>query len=214
MIRRPLPSTGSLGSVPPLRRYYETLRLPAAHLAALRCLRLAIPPLRPLFRSRRPPSAADRGPGVWSPGTPGRDLARRRQGLPGSWGTLVCTCPVLRPRRDRARQAIAALSARPPSTATTTAPAMSHFRGSITRPSHSLSTLRSAGHPAATQDSLPAAGQALPGGIGYPQGSLERFQSSLHLSSFPRLPWRTVVLEARGLAHDGLSVPQRSKHVI
>jgi len=27
----------------------------------------------------------------------------------------------------------------------------------------------------ATQDSLPAAGQALPGGIGYPQGSIERF---------------------------------------
>ena len=27
-----------------------------------------------------------------------------------------------------------------------------------------------------TQDSLPAAGQALPGGIGYPQGSNERFQ--------------------------------------
>jgi hypothetical protein len=29
--------------------------------------------------------------------------------------------------------------------------------------------------PATTQDSLPAAGPALPGGIGYPQGSDERF---------------------------------------
>ena len=49
MRRHPLPSTGSLGLVPPLQRYYEVLRLPAAHFAALRFLRLAIPSLRPLF---------------------------------------------------------------------------------------------------------------------------------------------------------------------
>ena len=36
------------------------------------------------------------------------------------------------------------------------------FRGSIARHSSSLSTLRSAGCPTPTQDSLPAAGQALP----------------------------------------------------
>src|ERR1700733_11305299 len=35
--------------VPPAHRYYETLRLPAAHLAALRFLRLAIPSFRPWF---------------------------------------------------------------------------------------------------------------------------------------------------------------------
>ena len=49
MRRHPLPSTGSLGLVPPLPRYYEVLRLPAAHFAALRFLGLAIPSLRPLF---------------------------------------------------------------------------------------------------------------------------------------------------------------------
>ena len=49
MRRHPLPLTGSLGLVPPLQRYYEVLRLPAAHFAALRFLRLAIPSLRPLF---------------------------------------------------------------------------------------------------------------------------------------------------------------------
>src|SRR5271167_3628466 len=32
MTWRPLLSTGSLGMVPPLKRYYGTLRLPAAHL--------------------------------------------------------------------------------------------------------------------------------------------------------------------------------------
>ena len=47
--RHPLPLTGSLGLVPPLQRYYEVLRLPAAHFAALRFLRLAIPSLRPCF---------------------------------------------------------------------------------------------------------------------------------------------------------------------
>ena len=58
--RHPLPFTGSLGSVPPLRRYYEVLRLPAARFAALRFLRLAIPSLRPWFV----PSAPDAEPWI------------------------------------------------------------------------------------------------------------------------------------------------------
>src|SRR6516165_635141 len=44
-----LPSTGSLGTVPLVHRYYETLRLPTARFAALRFLRLAIPPVCPPF---------------------------------------------------------------------------------------------------------------------------------------------------------------------
>jgi hypothetical protein len=32
--------------------------------------------------------------------------SRKRQGFPGSWGTLVCLCPVLGPRQDRAPQAV------------------------------------------------------------------------------------------------------------
>jgi hypothetical protein len=47
-----LPSAGSLGSVPPLHRYYEALRLPAALPASLRFLRSAVPPLRLEIRSR------------------------------------------------------------------------------------------------------------------------------------------------------------------
>jgi len=45
-----------------------------------------------------------------------------------------------------------------------------NFRGSITRPVHSRSTLRRADHSTTTQDSLPAAGRALPGGVDYPLG--------------------------------------------
>jgi len=58
ILRRPLPSTRSLGSVPPLPRYYEALRLPDVPPASLRFLRLAVPQRRPSFRSRRWPSTS------------------------------------------------------------------------------------------------------------------------------------------------------------
>jgi hypothetical protein len=65
------------------------------------------------------------------------------------------------------------------------------YRGSIARRLIWLSTLRRGSYPPTTQDSLPAAGPALPDGIGYPQGSLRKV-SSLQLSSFPGLTWRKV----------------------
>jgi hypothetical protein len=69
MAWRLLPSTGSLGSVPPLQRYYSTLRLPIAHPATLRCLRVAVsrshPPFAPLAAG-----CAGHGPGVGNPVTP------------------------------------------------------------------------------------------------------------------------------------------------
>jgi hypothetical protein len=49
------------------------------------------------------------------------------------------------------------------------------FRSSMPWPRSSLSTLRRLGYPSATQDALPGAGQALLGGLGYPQGFKERF---------------------------------------
>jgi len=63
------------------------------------------------------------------------------------------------------------------------------FRGSITRLRHWLSTLRRPGRPDTTQDSLPAAGQALPDGLGYPQGSNERFQGVSYI--YPPFPSST-----------------------
>jgi hypothetical protein len=68
-----------------------------------------------------------------------------------------------------------------------------NFRGSITRLWHWLSTLRRPGCPDTTQDSLPAAGRALPDGLDYPQGSIERFRVVSYISaSFPKLSWRKV----------------------
>jgi hypothetical protein len=59
---------------------------------------------------------------------------------------------------------------------------MCQFRGSIAEPQHTLFTLRREHHGPATQNSLPGAGQALPGRISYPLGLNERFPSCfLHL---------------------------------
>lgn len=63
-------------------------------------------------------------------------------------------------------------------------PRQSLFRSSITRLSHSLSTLRSLPSRSrgrtATQDSLPAGGQPLPDGGQYPARSQMKFQPRLH----------------------------------
>src|SRR5260370_42347387 len=52
VFRCSLPSMGSLGLVPPLLRYCEALRLPAAPPALLRFLRSAVPSLHLGLRSR------------------------------------------------------------------------------------------------------------------------------------------------------------------
>jgi hypothetical protein len=63
MFRCSLPSTGSLGSVPPLHWYYEALRLPAALRASLRFLRFALPSCALSFAPRGARRSAH-GPGV------------------------------------------------------------------------------------------------------------------------------------------------------
>src|SRR5262245_2511795 len=55
------------------------------------------------------------------------------------------------------------------------------FRRSIAWPSDWLSTLRRAGYPHPTQDSLPAAGQALPDGLSTRRVPLKGFRALLHL---------------------------------
>ena len=59
----PLLSTGSLRTmVPPLQRYYGTLRLPAVHLGPFRILHESIPPFRPSLL----PSVVGVPPGAWN----------------------------------------------------------------------------------------------------------------------------------------------------
>src|SRR4051794_25220066 len=182
----PFAPRGPGGPVPPLHGYYEVLRLPVARLAALRFLRLAIPPVRPLFVPDSPGRGAVDRPGVGHPALPSGFKEWRRQGLPSSRGTLVIIRPVLRPRRDRACSMGPGVRCptRPPRL--TKARARREEISGLNRTAFDLAVYASQGRsPATTQDSLPAAGPALPDGIGYPQGPCKRFQAVL--SSFSEL---------------------------
>ncbi len=93
--RQHLSSTGSLGRLSPLRRYYWLLRLPTAHPASLWSpLGSAVP--RATSSSPRRSAHPARAWGLFFR-CPGRSF-RRRSDLPGSWGVLLCVCPALRPR--------------------------------------------------------------------------------------------------------------------
>ncbi len=186
-IRRPLPSTGSCGSVPRLHRYYEAFRLPAAHPAALRCLRLAVPLCALVFRSRRRPNAAAAGQGLWIYRLPLVPVtARRRQALPGSWRTPVCSCPALRPRWD--------LRARPSRRFGAAFRGYynvgshdDHLRGSITRPVHSLSTLRHHDHSWPRKTRFRLLATLCRAGLGTRWVPPQGFRNSYISSSLPRL---------------------------
>jgi hypothetical protein len=93
-------------------------------------------------------------------------------------------------------------------------------RGSMARPWHALSTLRGADCSTATQDSLLAAGLALPGRIGYPQDPTERFPicvlhliplSQACLAQCQRL--RAVHLRHRLLAGEGRELAARRRSI-
>ncbi len=138
--RRPLPSAGCLGPVPPLPRSSEALRPPAVRLAVLRCLRLAIPPLR-LVRAERP---SPHGPGLRGVAVPvpEPELSVETTGSLRFLGhpcvPMPCPWTPLGPRTPGP----CGVSTWPPLVSTTKAPAKRRFRGSITRPWDWRSTLR------------------------------------------------------------------------
>ena len=77
---------------------------------------------------------------------------------------------------------------------TTSAPTLRSFRGSITRPACSLSTLRSLGRPTTTQDSVPAAGQLCRGRLATPWVPLQGFRLPMsYLPPCPSFAWRTFI---------------------
>ena len=198
MIRHPLSSTGSpSGRIPLLHRYYGMLRLPAARPAALRCLRLAVPRPRrclscpTLSRSNR---SASHERSAWglvrrlphSGFRRGDDRASQVPGEPHCGHALlfdpdgtVCARPL---RRDdaafRGHDGVGSRDSK-------------FFRGSITRPVHSLSTLRSPDYSRTTQDSLPAVGLLCRAGLATRWVPLQ----GLAFHNAPPRPgfaWRTV----------------------
>ena len=94
--------------------------------------------------------------------------------------------PCSRPRRDLGARPVRRLGVAFRSWHGVGSRDRSLFRGSITRPAHSLSTLRRLGYPRTTQDSLPAGGHPCRTGF-YPQGSSGRFPSDSlpHVISSP-----------------------------
>ena len=165
MTWRPLLSTGSLGMVPPLQRYYGTLRLPAVRLDPFdfftsryhRVARGLLPSVVGV-----PPGARELSVPVSPSGlTMETSGSLRFLGNPGGH----CPCSSTPVGSDRLSGPRVSCLTRPPPVSTTKAPGVLYFRGSITRPLTWLSTLRRMGRPTTTQDSLLAAGLALPGGI-------------------------------------------------
>ena len=151
----PFAPQGPGGPVPPLHRYYETLRLPSVPLAALRCLRLAIPPSRPVC-SHRPGRAAG-GTGSWYTGS--------RAGNVGGNGRVSqvperpsCPCALfLDPGRTEMRQALAAPRRGPRLCQQRWLPPMKI--SGLDRTASGLAVHASQWRsPATTPDSLPAAG--------------------------------------------------------
>jgi hypothetical protein len=185
---RPFLHRGPEGPVPRLRGYYDALRRPAALPAALRCLRLAVPH-RSLAASL-PRATSGKHPRIGASFLAERPTSafplRVRQDRPRSWGTPLCLCPVLRPRWVRSNQAC---------TVRRHGPRSVHDEGSRIRSfgaqSHGFGTrcLRFAvmSYPMPTQDSLPAAGQALPGGF-LSSAGFHRRVSELLPTSHPPFP--------------------------
>lgn len=141
-----LPSTGSLGLVPRLPRYCAGAPTPPwpSRRASLPshgrtvCARTASLP--------QAASCDNLGPGglITRSSTPG--LRRSQRGLPGSWRTHTQACPALRPRRDLRTRPVWCVGAA--FRWLNGVGSRDHkFRGSITRPTRSLCTLRSTGHP-------------------------------------------------------------------
>ena len=106
--RRPLPSPGSSrvefpGFLGTMRRSDSLPPVPPRFVS----LRLAIPSRVACVRSRSGPTPTG-GQGFVVRLSPAPDVVEMEtQGVPSSWGTLMCLCPVLRPRQDRYHQAIA-----------------------------------------------------------------------------------------------------------
>jgi hypothetical protein len=150
------------------------MRLLAASLAALGCLRTTIPRGCPRFA----PDARGRWRRAWScsPGSP-PGSSWPRSGLSRSWGTLVRLCPVLGPRRNRWTRP-SSPTARPPHKPRRRLPASADF-GAV---SHGFGAgclrfaVRVAPAPRKTRFRL---WPALPVGIGYPKSSYERFPISI-----------------------------------
>jgi hypothetical protein len=187
IIRRRLPSSGSFGSRSPASAVLCAAPTSRPPRASLRLLRFALPPPCVHDSLPLPLNAFGCGPGLFT-GGPDPWSWRRVRDLPGSWGAL-CECAAPFDPGDAFRAWPLAQSVPPPLRRPRGPLAILSFRGCLTRPSRSLCTLRSAGRPVATQHSVPAGGQPLPGrfcSYGAPSKGFS-LSGAYMTSPFPRL---------------------------
>jgi hypothetical protein len=175
------------GAVRQLRRYYQGAMTPCRHPAALRFLRLAVPRFHSLLSllggrvRRRDLELVTRylQPGI---------CRGANRVLPSSWGTSVVRLPCSNPTPAGLLASDHCGAAARPLVCKKQRLPRKVFRSSIAWLPGSLSTLRSAGYPNATQDSLPAAGQALLDGTFTRKVPLKGFRVVIYIpSSFPKL---------------------------
>ena len=166
-----------------------------------------LPPFPPHFvafvwryrslRSCSLPSAAERSrrrPGVCLFRlTPRSGSVAETAGSPRFLGNPLCTCPALRPRWD--------LRARPSRRFGAAFRGYynvgshhDHFRGSFTRPAHSLSTLRHHGYPWPRKTRFRLLAKLCRAGLRTRWVPSQGFRVRYISSSLPRLSWRTVAL--------------------
>jgi len=100
LLQHSLPSAGSRGAGSPASSVLRSAPTPDRPSRRASLPSLGGTSRAPLLRSRRRVARRRRAWGLVF-GPPTDFLARRRSGLPGSWGTPLRTCPALRPRRDR-----------------------------------------------------------------------------------------------------------------
>jgi hypothetical protein len=178
-----LPSTGSLGSVPPLPRYCEALRLPAALPASLRFLRCAVPPCASCFapanvrRTVRRPGVVHRIPHHRF--IEGGD--RTSQVPAGPTMNVPCSPTPAGPLCS----ATAALRCCLPPFGRRRLPRLPNI-SRLNHTARSFAVYASQGELPQRHARLASGGwPTLPGGTGYPPGPNERFQ--VIPSSFPKL---------------------------
>jgi hypothetical protein len=179
-----LPSTGSLGLVPPLHWYCKALRLPATLPALLRFLRFAVPPLRLGLRSRSRKAlrlrAWDCCPDSQTGLIDGGDRTSQVPGGPRCERALLSD-PGGTSALGRYRASMLSSTNWKVSTPTTNTNFGAQSHGLPTRCLRFVGWLT----PPPRKTRFRMAGQPFPGGSEYPLGPTERFQ--VIPSSFPRL---------------------------
>jgi len=143
----PFPPPGPPRRVPRLRRYYGAVRLPGSLSPRFVSFAWRYQALCLSFRSPQS-RAPNRGPGVRQPvSRPANENAWRPSGSPKFLENPRVPTPCSSTPAGPAASGLTTRSARPPLCPRRRLPRQTQFRGSITRPWHSLSTLRGLGLP-------------------------------------------------------------------